>query len=92
MEFGIHKIIANSCSVQCGYYDPQAKPLFNVSSGDIVEVFTEPGMREIDSEMKEIVSSELIDIVENGERIHGGHILNGPIGIKDALAGDVLEV
>ena len=92
MEFGVHKIIANSSSVQWGYYDPEAKPLFNVSSGEIVEVFTEPGMREIDSEMKEMVSSELLDIVENGKRILGGHILNGPIGIKDALAGDVLEV
>ena len=78
--------------MQWGYYDPEAIPLFYVSSGDVVEVFTEPGIREIDSEMKEIVSPELLDIVENGERILGGHILNGPIGIKDALAGDVLEV
>ena len=92
MEFSINKIIANSSSVQWGFYDPEAKPLFDVSSGDIVEVHTEPGMREVDSEMREIVSPELIDIVENGERKLGGHILNGPIGIREALAGDVLEV
>ena len=78
--------------MQWGFYDPEAKPLFDVSSGDIVEVHTEPGMREVDSEMREIVSPELIDIVENGERKLGGHILNGPIGIREALAGDVLEV
>ncbi len=92
MEFNINKIIANSSSVQWGFYDPEAKPLFDVSSEDIVEVHTEPGMREIDSEMREIVSPELIDIVENGDRKLGGHILNGPIGIRGALAGDVLEV
>ena len=78
--------------MQWGFYDPEAKPLFDVSSEDIVEVHTEPGMREIDSEMREIVSPELIDIVENGDRKLGGHILNGPIGIRGALAGDVLEV
>ena len=43
MEFSINKLIANSSTVQWGFYDPEAKPLFNVSSGDIVEVYNDMG-------------------------------------------------
>ena len=87
-----HVITQNPDNIQWGYYDAGLSPVLTVSSGDVLEIHTEPGIRTLDSPIRERASENLRDIAERGKRDLGGHILTGPIAVEGAVAGDVLEV
>jgi len=87
-----HVLTATAKTVNWGYYCPRKKPILTVASGDTLEVHAEPGVRFLEGPIEKLASPELRDIVENGERDLGGHILNGPVAVEGARPGDVLEV
>ncbi|MGH9321662.1 MAG: acetamidase/formamidase family protein [Vicinamibacteria bacterium] len=90
----VHSLKATPETVVWGYYDPFVPPVLTVDSGDVVEVETmitgarlsralgvpeeaiRPDMREMDEKVK----------------MEGPHLLVGPVAVKGALPGDVLEV
>jgi acetamidase/formamidase len=89
-----HPLKAAPDTVVWGYYDPSIPPVLTVDSGDIVDVETmvtgarfsralgvpeeaiRPDMKEMDEKVKQ----------------EGPHLLVGPVAVKGAEAGDVLEV
>jgi len=87
-----HVLTATAKTVNWGYYCPRKKPILTVASGDTLEVHAEPGVRFLEGPIEKLASPELRDIVANGERDLGGHILNGPVAVEGARPGDVLEV
>ena len=87
-----HVIAQNPDNIQWGYYDAGLSPVLTVASGDVLEIHTEPGIRTLESPIRERASENLRDIAERGKRDLGGHILTGPIAVEGAVAGDVLEV
>ena len=87
-----HVITQNPDNIQWGYYDADLPPILTVASGDALEIHTEPGIRTLESPIRERASENLRDIAERGKRDLGGHILTGPIALEGAVAGDVLEV
>ncbi len=87
-----HVITQTPDNVQWGHYDARLPPARAVASGDVLEIHTEPGVRTLESPIRERASENLRAIVARGSRDLGGHILTGPIAVEGALAGDVLEV
>ncbi len=87
-----HVIVQDPDNVQWGYYDSGLSPILTVTSGDVLEIHTEPGVRILESPVRERASEHLRRIVDSGRRDLGGHILTGPIAVEEASAGDVLEV
>ncbi|MBI3127607.1 MAG: acetamidase/formamidase family protein [Candidatus Tectomicrobia bacterium] len=87
-----HELTATAKTVNWGYYCPKKKPVLTAASGDTVVIHAEPGVRTLEGPIEKLASPELRDIVENGERDLGGHILTGPVAVQGAMPGDVLEV
>ncbi len=92
-----YKLGAGPDTVVVGHYWSESKPVLTVKSGDSVTVETvgTSGIAalerlnvpsdQIPKALREITQAKL-------DRGPGGHILTGPIFIKDAEPGDVLEV
>ena len=81
-----------------GYYWAEAKPVLTIESGDVVEIQTVSGnpqnleraglpAGQIQPELR-----QLYEGVPQESRGPGGHLLTGPIAIRGAQPGDVLEV
>jgi acetamidase/formamidase len=83
-------------TVAWGYYDASAAPVLRIHSGDSVEFETLLTNSPIGLEKAglppEQVQQNLRDIYkEVTDKGPGGHILNGPVYIEEAEAGDTLE-
>ncbi|MEQ3711478.1 MAG: acetamidase/formamidase family protein [Tateyamaria sp.] len=77
-----------------GFFDATAAPVAEVQSGDVITIETvSGGPGELPPEGQGFfVPPELLDIHARSERHLPGHILTGPVAIKRAKPGDVLEV
>ncbi|MEM6897052.1 MAG: acetamidase/formamidase family protein, partial [Pseudomonadota bacterium] len=77
-----------------GYFDAALPPVMEVESGEIVEIETVSGGPEnLPPEGAGFdVPPELHDIHAKSSRQLPGHILTGPVAVKGARPGDVLEV
>lgn len=94
-----YRLKATPSTVAYGYYWSAAKPALRIDSGDIVDVDTlltntPAGLKragvpddKIQASLKAIVRE-----VTGDRRGPGGHILTGPIYVRGAQPGDVLEV
>src|ERR1700722_7015674 len=94
-----HRLEATPATVAYGYYWADAPPVLRIGSGDIIDVDTlltntpaglaKAGVPDdkIQASLKTIVAE-----VTGDRRGPGGHILTGPVYVKDAEPGDVLEV
>jgi acetamidase/formamidase len=83
--------------VAWGYYDAKTPPVLRAKSGDTVEIGTlitnSPKRLEDAGVPPDQIEQSLRDITDQvKDKGPGGHILTGPIFIKGAHPGDVLEV
>jgi acetamidase/formamidase len=89
-----HVLRSSPATVHWGYFDATLKPVLTIESGDRVVIECVSGAAEqipAKSTGFEILP-ELADIHRQLKRDLGPHILTGPIFVRGAAVGDVLEV
>jgi len=92
----VYKIKSGPQTVEWGYFDPAAKPILTMHSGEIVELDTPlAGSKEMqelgmpDSLIRPAMRE--LEAVTDRSKTYG-NILVGPIALEEAEPGDVLEV
>jgi acetamidase/formamidase len=87
----IHRLIASPQTVHTGFYDASIHPVLTIDSGDTVVMSS---MMLMDGRLRCGMSLEelLATRQEYIDRNMGSHTLTGPIFVKGAEPGDVLEV
>jgi acetamidase/formamidase len=93
---GVHRIASGPQTVEWGYFDPAAKPILTIHSGEIVELDTPlAGSKEMQSMgMPDSLirpSMRELEAVTDRSKTYG-NILVGPIAVEEAEPGDVLEI
>ena len=91
-----HELKASAATVHRGFFDASLKPVLTVDSGDIVRLETATGNPRYFESLgvpKEKIPVELYAAFEGVEGAgRGDHTLNGPIAIRGAEPGDMLEI
>ena len=89
-----HRLEAGADTVHWGYFDAALKPLITVESGDTVTISTVSGLpAQLPKSGSFTVPPALPAIHQNVQQKLGGpHILTGPVAVRGAKAGQVLEV
>ncbi|MBD2430524.1 MULTISPECIES: acetamidase/formamidase family protein [Fischerella] len=91
-----HIIKATPNTVHLGGFSHELEPVLMIESGDTVDVETYTGYYIYDKAPPEFLTPEFVDICENlspERKIAGGpHLLTGPIYVRGAEPGDILEV
>ncbi len=92
----VHRIKSGPQTVEWGYFDPAAKPILTIHSGEIVELDTPlAGSKEMESMGMPATlirpSMRELEAVTDRSKTYG-NILVGPIAIEEAEPGDVLEI
>lgn len=84
-----HRLKATPESVQWGWLDPKEKPRLTIESGDIVSIETLMHARD---QIQKGVTMEKIVELRKANPGGGPHSLTGPVFVKGAMPGDVLEI
>jgi acetamidase/formamidase len=91
-----HILKANCQTVHLGGFSHQLEPALTIDSGDSIDVETYSGFFVYDKAPMEFLTPEFLEICQHlpTERKvgPGPHLLTGPIYVRDAEPGDVLEV
>ena len=93
-----HTLMPSPQTVHIGYFLASIKPVLNIESGDIVTLESVAAIVPSVVDQAGVVSPGAVpqyhrDIyVEVKDRGPGPHVLTGPIEVKGAMPGDVLEV
>jgi acetamidase/formamidase len=87
-----HRLEAGAETVHWGYFDARLAPLITVESGDTVTISTVSGGREVMPPPPLVVPSALADVQARVTPKLPGHICTGPVAVRGARAGQVLEV
>jgi acetamidase/formamidase len=90
-----HRLDASPDTVHWGFFDAALKPLITVDSGDTVTFSTVSGqpMQMPKPETGLTIPSALMAIHKGLQpKLGGSHILTGPVAVRGAKAGQVLEV
>ncbi|RUT04603.1 amidase [Dulcicalothrix desertica PCC 7102] len=91
-----HILKATKETVHLGGFSHLLPPALRVDSGDTVDVETYSGFYVYDKAPPAFLTPEFVDICQNlapERKVAGGpHLLTGPIYVKGAEPGDVLEV
>ena len=90
-----HQLKPTPSTVAWGYYSAAAKPALTIASGDIVEVETVLHAAEVLQRYgmeEKWVTDEMRSFNQITDRGVGGHLLVGPVYVRGAEPGDVLEV
>ncbi|MEA5580848.1 acetamidase/formamidase family protein [Nodularia harveyana UHCC-0300] len=91
-----HILKATRDTVHLGGFSDLLAPVLTIDSGDTIDVETYTGYYVHDQAPPEFLTPELRDICQNlaPERqvARGPHLLTGPIYVRDAQPGDVLEI
>jgi acetamidase/formamidase len=91
-----HILKATKETVHLGGFSHLLAPVIAIDSGDTVEVETYTGYYVHKEAPAEFLTAEFLDICQNlpaEKKIsQGPHLLTGPIYIRDAAPGDILEV
>ncbi len=90
----VHRLDASSETVHWGYFDAALKPLITVDSGDTVTISTVSGLpNQLPKGSAFSIPPALPAIHQNvQQKLGGAHILTGPVAVRGAKAGQVLEV
>src|SRR6266566_1532123 len=92
---GKHRVEAGPDSVHWGFFDAALEPLITIESGDEVTMSTVSGPREA---MPKLESGLTVPPALSAihatvpQRLNGPHIMTGPVAVRGAKAGQVLEV
>jgi acetamidase/formamidase len=87
-----HRLAADTHTVHWGWFDAQLEPVLTIDSGDRVTVETVSGGPVNLPGAGYHVPPELLRIHETCKPRLPGHILTGPIEVRGAKPGDVLEI
>jgi acetamidase/formamidase len=87
-----HLLEASLSTCHWGFFDAGLKPVLTIESGDSVTIRTVTGPPEAQPTSGFHVLPEIHEIHEKAERSVPGHILTGPVAIRGAKPGQVLEV
>jgi acetamidase/formamidase len=91
-----HELKASPATVHRNFFDATLKPVLTIDSGDIVRLETATGNPRWFEKLgvpKDKIPAELYEVyagVDNDGR--GDHTLNGPIAVRGAEPGDMLEI
>lgn len=89
-----HILKATPETVVWGYYDASVSPVLTVDSGDIVDVetmITGAALLRRANVPEELIRPDMKEMDEK-VKVEGPHILVGPVAVRGAEPGDVLEV
>jgi acetamidase/formamidase len=87
-----HHLAASPETCAWGYFDPKRQPVLTVDSGDTVVIETVSGGPEVLPPEPFHVPPELRAIHAQLKQEMPGHILTGPVAVRGAKPGQVLEV
>src|SRR6478736_4882912 len=87
-----HRLDAGADTVHWGYFDAKLPPILTVDSGDTVVISTVSGPREVMPPPPLVVPAALAAVQAHVPQKLPGHMCTGPVAIKGAKAGQVLEV
>jgi acetamidase/formamidase len=87
-----HRLDASPDTVHWGYFDAGLAPQITVDSGDTVTISTVSGGSEVMPQAPYVVPPALSAIQATQKPKLPGHICTGPVEIRGAKAGQVLEV
>jgi acetamidase/formamidase len=87
-----HRIEAGPDTVHWGYFDAALPPALTMESGDTVTISTVSGGAEVMPPPPLVVPPALRAIQSAHNPKLPGHICTGPVGVRGAKAGQVLEV
>ena len=88
----VHSLAASIKTIHWGHLDASLKPQLTVESGDSIEIETFSGSRSDWGGNLSLLSPRHREIIETITPQLGPHILTGPIAVRDAEPGDILEV
>jgi acetamidase/formamidase len=93
----VHRLAAGPKTVHLGHFSSDLEPALVIDPGDLVVIDTlgglAPDQLEAAGLAPDLIPESLRDIFrEVKERGPGPHILTGPVFIRDAQPGDILEV
>ena len=92
----VHELKASPATVHRGFFDASLKPVLTIDSGDVVRLETASGNPRYFESLgvpKEQIPAELYAVFEGvQDKGRGDHTLNGPIAIRGAAPGDMLEI
>lgn len=86
-----HELKATVETVKWGYFDNSWEPVLNIESGDFVDI---EALNHQSGDAPDLMFDEAIKAIYdfNIGRNMGDHLITGPVYIKEAKAGDVVEV
>ena len=87
-----HRLDAAAKTVHWGYFDAALPPLLTIDSGDTVVISTVSGGREVMPPQPFKVPAALADVQAHLNPLLPGHMCTGPVAVRGARAGQVLEV
>ena len=87
-----HDLAASPDNVHWGYFDASLPPVLEIESGDTVTLTSVSGGPEVVPKSGFFVPEALRDIHASVEQKLQGHILTGPVAVRGAKPGHVLEV
>jgi acetamidase/formamidase len=88
-----HHLSSSPETCHWGFFEAGLKPVLTVDSGDEVTIDTISGGPDVVPDRSKFhVPQELLEVHARDERMLPGHILTGPIAVRSAEAGDVLEI
>lgn len=87
-----HLLEASLATCHWGYFEAALQPVLEIASGDSVTIRTATGPAEVQPKSGFHVLPEIHEIHARAQRMVPGHILTGPVAIKGARPGHVLEV
>jgi acetamidase/formamidase len=91
-----HTLKVTPSTVQWGHFDAEAKPALTIEPGETVKIDTVVGIPEMLERLGATTDDPIREMKEMYAQVKdkgpGPHFLTGPVSIKGALPGDVLEV
>ena len=87
-----HRLDAGRDTVHWGYFDAALSPVLTIESGDTVTISTVSGGPEVDPLSPHVVPDALRAVQRHVPNRLPGHMCTGPVAIRGAKAGQVLEV
>jgi acetamidase/formamidase len=90
-----HRLDAGPDTVHWGYFDASLKPLVTVELGDEVVMSTVSGLpNQMPTSGSGLVVPAALPAIHAGvpQKLNGPHIMTGPVAVRGAKAGQVLEV